>query len=123
MLRMNVKGVGVDCEEIKRFEKMTDALIEKIFTKGEIAYCSKKAKPAQHLAARFAAKEAVVKCFGSMGKSVLLDQIEILNRKDGSPHARVHDKNLKAHDVLVSLSHSGGMAIAFAAITGGDQYG
>ncbi len=123
MLRMNVKGVGVDCEQASRFENMDSKLMEKIFTKNEIDYCSRKANPSQHLAARFAAKEAVIKCFGSMGCRIFMNRIEILNRKNGSPYVRMLDKNLSTHGVKISLSHSGGMAIAFAAVAWGGKNG
>jgi holo-[acyl-carrier protein] synthase len=112
----------VDCEEIARFERMDARALGKIFTEREIAYCSGKARPSQHFAARFAAKEAVIKCLGSLGKRVFLNQIEIANRKNGSPFV-ILNKKLSRHDISVSLSHSGGMAIAFAIARKGGKNG
>jgi len=115
MLRMNAGfAIGVDCEETKRFENMNKRTLERIFTKKEIEYCMKKARPAQHFAVRFAAKEAIIKCFGNLGKRVLIDQIEISKRPNGAPQAKA--KTQEKYEIRMSMSHSGGMAIAFAAV-------
>jgi holo-[acyl-carrier protein] synthase len=111
-----ILGIGVDCEEISRFEKMDSMLMEKIFTKGEREYCIGKANPSQHFAARFAGKEAVMKCFGSSGKKIAFNQIEILKCENGAPVVNILDRNLGDYDARLSLSHSGNMAIAFAVI-------
>src|SRR5919205_3834680 len=60
-------GVGIDLLEIDRMERALARrpnLAERLFTEGERAYAATRARPAQHLAARFCAKEAVVKALG-----------------------------------------------------------
>lgn len=114
--RPSIVGIGVDCEEISRFEKMNTAFAEKVFTEKEREYCRAKARPSQHFAARFAGKEAIIKCFGAIGKKIPFSQIEILKCENSAPTARILDENLKGYDAMLSLSHSGNMAIAFAII-------
>src|SRR5919108_277013 len=60
-------GVGIDLIEIKRVERALERrprLAERLFTEGELAYARERARPGRHLAARFAAKEAVIKALG-----------------------------------------------------------
>jgi holo-[acyl-carrier protein] synthase len=60
-------GVGIDLLEIERLERALErrpALAQRLFTDGERAYADGRARPAQHLAARFCAKEAVAKALG-----------------------------------------------------------
>ena len=62
--------VGVDLVEVARMRRAlerTPRLKERLFTKGEIAYCERRAKPEQSFAARFAAREAVLKALGCAG--------------------------------------------------------
>ena len=62
-----VRGVGTDiieCERIaKVFDRQKDRFLKRVYTEGEQDYCLKMKNPVPHLAARFAAKEAVSKCF------------------------------------------------------------
>lgn len=111
-------GVGVDIEDINRFElDRKDGLISKIFTKNEVRYCFGKAYPAQHLAARFAAKEAVMKAFASIGmKMPAYGDIEVVNEDDGVPKVLIKKKYDVSPQIKLSLSHSKGSAIAFSLI-------
>jgi len=62
-----VSGVGVDLVEIERFERALERrprLAARLFTAGERSYAASRARPGQHLAARFCAKEAVAKALG-----------------------------------------------------------
>ena len=109
---MKVKNIGVDLVEIKRFRKMpyksNQSFYQKIFTAKEIKYCLSKADPYQHFAARFAAKEAVLK---TLNQSVYrAKNIEIINDKDGAPVVKTGSRK----KILISLSHSDEYAIAFA---------
>ena len=65
----NVLGVGIDQIEVDRIrdslDKHGEHFLNKIFSSAEQAYCREKANPAPHLAARFAAKEAVSKALGT----------------------------------------------------------
>jgi holo-[acyl-carrier protein] synthase len=95
--------------------------LNKIFTEREIKYSNSKRFCHQHFAARFAAKEAVVKAFGGTGEfPIKWTEIEILNDTDGKPAAcflggAVRFKEMKKIDqVLVTLSHSKCYAVANA---------
>ena len=68
--------------------------INRIFTKHEIQYCEKKAKPSEHYAARFAGKEAVIKAFYCYDIKIPLNQIEILNKKNGIPYVKILDDKI-----------------------------
>lgn len=107
---MLIKGIGIDIEEIKRFQKRPHSkyrsLYAKIFSKNEIAYCLKSPHPAASFAARFAAKEACVKAAGGTVRA--MGEIEILMRQ-GRPVGM-----LKKKKFLVSLSHTKTHAIAVA---------
>ena len=112
-------GIGVDIIDISRFTKLNrkkDKLfLSRIFTPSEIKYSFSKAKPAQHLAARFAGKEAIVKCLKGLGITAYYKQIEIINDKSGVPKAKLKDKKLSTKtEILLSLSHCKDKAIAFA---------
>ena len=80
-----MQQVGVDIEEISRFENKTIEndfhFLNKIYTENELDYCFSNAQPARHLAARFCAKEAVVKALSNiLNKNLSYSQIEILRR-------------------------------------------
>jgi len=114
-------GIGVDIEDIKRFRKSDIAnnkqFLDKIFTKKEMDYCFSKAKPEQHLAARYAGKEAIVKALCSLGKtSIDYKYIEITNNEDNVPIAKINNKNSDGLKIKISLSHCEDKAIAFAVV-------
>ena len=76
--------IGVDCVEITRFESkhFTDiSFLKKIYTDGEIDYCLSRKPSSQHFAVRFAAKEAVRKCFRD-DFSLTMKEIEIVNHNN-----------------------------------------
>lgn len=116
-------GAGVDIVEVFRMRdaitKWGDNFLSKIFTPREIKYSVSRRFSYQHFAARFAAKEAVVKAFGEPRKSpIKWTDIEVLNDKEGKPVIEFHDdalklkKNKKVDDIIVSMSHSKNYAIA-----------
>ena len=112
-------GIGVDIESIGRFQGLRrpkNALFfEKIYTSAELAYCFSKDDPAPHLAARFAAKEAVIKALYSLGKKTIpFTSIEIFRTEDGLPSVKIHHSSYAALQSKVSLSHCEDKAIAFA---------
>ena len=122
---MIVAGSGIDIVEIGRFRKAKkkwgSGFLNKIFTDNEIAYSKQRRFQDQHFAARFAAKEAVLKAFGDKLSSINNWQdIEILNDKSGRPYIRFHRsaKKLKVKekikDVVLSMSHCKDHAIANA---------
>ncbi|NQU95454.1 MAG: holo-ACP synthase [Candidatus Omnitrophica bacterium] len=125
-----IVGTGIDIVEIGRFRKAKKKwgknFLNKIFTENEIAYSKKRRFQEQHLAARFAAKEAVLKAFGDKISSVHNWQdIEILNDRTGKPYIRFHKsakklkKKEKIDDVILSMSHCKGHAVANAILLRG----
>ncbi|MEO0445415.1 MAG: holo-ACP synthase, partial [Verrucomicrobiota bacterium] len=66
---MTIFGIGVDVVEIKRIQqsmdRLGDAFLNRVFTAGERSYCEPMKFAARHYAARFAAKEAIAKAFGT----------------------------------------------------------
>jgi holo-[acyl-carrier protein] synthase len=114
-------AVGIDLEDVKRFSKLYDErdrdssknFLSKVYTKKELEYCFLKPKPSQHLAARFCAKEAIIKAFLSKGKKITYTDIEVLNDSKGMPSARLLGKGFAKVKILLSLSHTGEEAAAF----------
>jgi len=113
---MGIVGIGVDIIEISRFKRLASRknsiFLKKIFTQKELKYCFAKKNPAGSLAARFAAKEAVIKAT-SRFMAISMNEIEIVNNKNNAPIAIIHNKKMKAN-ISVSMSHSKDHAIAFA---------
>jgi len=123
-----VLGIGVDVVETARIEssieRFGDHFLQRVFTESELAYCNTMKFPARHLAARFAAKEAVSKAFGTgIGGSMGWKEIEVLRKPTGEPFiqlngaARQHADQLKVTEVFVSLSHSDNYSVANAVVT------
>lgn len=119
-----VRGIGVDIIEIARIresvETSGDTFLERIFTPQEIAYCRSKQDMHQHLAARFAAKEAVSKALstGWAGEFNWKD-VEVMNDTSGQPHITLGGKlkmRLADSAVYVSISHSESHVVAMALI-------
>ena len=117
---VNLLEIGIDCVEISRFSKniiSKENIINKIFTKNEIQYCKKKINKSQHYAVRYAGKEAVIKAFSCYKIKILMNQIEILNKKNGNPFVKILDDKLSDFNIKISLSHSKEIAIAAAIVT------
>jgi len=108
-----ILGIGNDILEIERvreaIEAQGDRFIQKLFTKREQAYCKKHADPMPHYAARFSAKESIVKALGSgFGKQASFHDIEIINNDQGKPEVFFSDalKDQFNHpQILLSISH------------------
>ncbi len=122
-----VRGVGTDlieCERIaKVFERQKDRFLKRVYTEGEQAYCLKMKNPIPHLAARFAAKEAVSKCFTTgIGESLGWKSIEVIKGEREEPIIQLDEKGkallekLGGKDVLVSLAHTENYGTAYAVI-------
>jgi holo-[acyl-carrier protein] synthase len=108
-----ILGIGNDILEIERVREAIDSqgdrFIQKLFTKREQAYCKKHSDPMPHYAARFSAKEAIVKALGTgFGEMAAFHDIEIINNDLGKPEIFFSDalKNqFKNPEVLLSISH------------------
>jgi len=117
-----VPAVGFDLLEIERLERALErrpGLAKRLFWDGELAYSHSRARPGQHLAARFAAKEAVTKALGLQALvprdvEVLGGGVEVGLRLHGAAAARAAELGV---DVSVSLTHSRALAGAVAVIT------
>lgn len=120
-----IHGVGVDIVSIKRIEESVknfeDSFLERIFTEEEIEYCYKKKDPYPSLAARFAAKEAVIKAVHTKD-SIPLKDIEVAIAESGKPSIRPggHLKEILDNEgvksIHLSLSHEKKYAVAYAVL-------
>ncbi len=126
-----IEGFGVDIVEVKRIKaavrKFGGRFLNRIFTKRELAYCRSKGVPEEHLAARFAAKEAVYKAFGGDGKNpIAWTDVEIINDGNGKPIVTLKGsaKRLmlkrKVKKAVVSLSHTKNYAVGNCILLGKD---
>jgi holo-[acyl-carrier protein] synthase len=104
--------VGIDLIEIERLDRALQrrpALADRIFTAGELAFARARAHPAQHLAARFAAKEAALKALGLGG--LRLHEVEVVGGGDEAPRLELHGSAAaaaaeRAVALEVSLTHA-----------------
>lgn len=117
---------GTDLVSIARMEKaiVQPRFVEKVFTEGEVAYCADKHSPAQHYAARFAAKEAVAKALGTgIAQGVSLTSIEVVHNEDGKPEVRLSGgakarfEQMGGIQIELSLTHTDTDALAFVVLT------
>ena len=109
-------SIGVDIEEVERFQNKDETFLTRIFSEQEITYCSSKSNPAQHFAARFCAKEAAFKALSAFGeKGIEFNKIETFHINK-VPHLRfLNDLNNK-YKTKLSLSHDKTKAIAYVII-------
>lgn len=116
-------GVGIDLLEIDRLERALERhprLAERVFTEAEREYAAARARPARHLAARFAAKEAVLKALGVPGGFGLRD-VEVVGSEP--PTVRLSGKAADATaglGIRLSLTHSKDFAAAVAIVESDD---
>ncbi len=111
-------GIGIDLIEIERLERAIERrprLAERVFSPGELEQSRSKARPARHLAARFAAKEAALKALGLGG--LRLHEVEVEGGGDEPPRLRLHGEaaevaSREGVELSVSLTHSREMAAA-----------
>jgi len=131
---MKIIGIGIDVVETVRIarsiERFGDRFLDRVFTERERAYCDKMKFPERHYAARFAAKEAISKTFGTgIGKETGWRDMEILRRDSGEPYVVMHGAG-KAYaegrgitEIMVSLSHADHYAAANAVAVCGEGAG
>jgi len=122
-----ILGTGIDLVEVERvaasYEKFGERFVQRILRPSEIAYCLAHKNPAPFLAARFAAKEAVSKAFGTgIGAALGWQDIEVCKRESGEPFVVLHDKGRElfaqrgAGRLLLSLTHTQNYAAAMAVL-------
>ena len=112
-------SIGIDLLEIERLERAVERhprLAERVFTQAERDYAAARARPGRHLAARFAAKEAVVKALG-LGAGFGLREIEVVAGEP--PRVSLSGRVAEAaagEQVKISLTHSRDFAAAVAIV-------
>jgi holo-[acyl-carrier protein] synthase len=120
-------GLGCDVIEVERIrgvlDRQGDRFLQRVFTEEERAYCFSHKHPHLHLAARFAAKEAVSKAFTTgIGAELGWRSVSIYHGSRNEPLVRLDEQGLAllgqvgASHVLVSLSHTVTVAMAVAAL-------
>ncbi len=110
---MKIQGIGVDIIEVKRIKNIArkrGSFLSRVFTEEEIKYCQRKKNPWQHLAVRFAAKEAIWKTLGK--NRISLKNISIKNEPSGKPKVFLNGKEKR--NIYLSLSHCQEYALAQA---------
>lgn len=119
-----IVGLGVDIVDIERVERLLSAhgrrALQRLFTPNEAAYCDSKLRPAQHFAARLAAKEAAFKALSGSDEARAIGwrEIEISLEADGRPTLTLHGRAavraaaLGADRFWVSMTHDAGSAHA-----------
>jgi holo-[acyl-carrier protein] synthase len=122
-----ILGTGIDIVKISRirkaWERTGEHFLSRIFTADELKYCRQFPDPWPHLGSRFAAKESVIK---ALGFAIDPYEVEIKRAKDSPPEVVLSDRaRSRAEDsgvgrVIVSMSHTGDLAIAQAIALSGE---
>lgn len=127
---MAVIGIGIDTVAIARMRRAADSserglrFRARVFTEGERRTCEARRDPAEGFAARFAAKEAVMKALGADGIAFAFRDIEVVRAEGGAPsivlHGRVAERarHLGAEKIHVSLTHADPVATASVLVEG-----
>ena len=116
-------GIGIDAVEVDRFRRViarTPGVVRRLFTDGERAAGARRRDPAQRLAARFAAKEAVMKALGVGLGAFAFHEVEVVNAPSGKPGlvlrgkaaALAHEQGVRGWEL--SLTHTDRTAHAVA---------
>jgi holo-[acyl-carrier protein] synthase len=124
-----ILGTGIDIVEVDRirgsFEKFGERFVNRILCPAEITYCLKHRDPAPYLAARFAAKEAISKAFGTgIGAELGWQDMEIGRKPSGEPFVILHANGVRllaarqGRTMHLSLSHTQTYAAAVAILEG-----
>ncbi|HDQ46417.1 MAG TPA: holo-[acyl-carrier-protein] synthase [bacterium] len=121
-----IQGIGIDMVEKSRIEhavsRWGDRFLCRIFSPDEIRLCRQKGDRIGAFAARFAAKEAILKCLGvGWADGIRWQDMEILNTTSGSPEIRLSGKVARLVNggrLHLSLTHERGVAAAFAVLEG-----
>ena len=124
-----ILGVGIDIIEVGRIEashqKFGERFLNRILHPNEINYCLSHRSPGPFLAARFAAKEAISKAFGTgIGSQLAWQDMEVGRKESGEPFVILHGNGQKllqsrgGRTVHLSLSHTAAHAAAVAVLEG-----
>ena len=116
---------GIDMVECSRMEQLAQRhkqrFFDRVFTKAELAYCNKYQKSYEHLAGRFAVKEAVMKILGTgWSDGISWQDIETRNTATGKPEVFLYNKasqianQMGIGEIAISITHTGDLAMASA---------
>lgn len=124
-----ILGIGTDIIECERIAQMLakhgDTFLTRVYTAGEIQYCSERKAAIQHYAGRWAAKEAVLKALGTgWAHGIQWTDVEVRNQPGGKPHIVLagvaqqlsHQRGI--HEMMISISHCKSYAVAYATALG-----
>jgi len=122
-----IVGIGSDIVSVRRIrdaaERHGERFLNRIFTPGELAYSRARAREFEHLAVRFAAKEALAKALGTgVSGGILLSDAEVRNNPEGKPEMLLHGRARETADALgvrrvhLTLSHADVYAVAFVVL-------
>ncbi|MBR3219622.1 MAG: holo-ACP synthase [Thermoguttaceae bacterium] len=129
---MRVIGIGTDITEIDRISQMVErharSFLDRVFTPNEQLYCGGGAAAAERYAARWAAKEAVLKALGTgWSVGIAWTDVEVVKLPSGavsvalSGGAARRAEELGVTEVLLSVSHGKNHAVAFAVAQGPEK--
>lgn len=119
---MEIVGLGVDICEIARMERALarhTTMRDRVFTPEEIAYCDRKARPAESFAGRFAAREATIKALGGY-RGKRWHDISVTRHPSGAPSILLGGNAKRRADtqgidrILITFTHEKSNAVAFA---------
>lgn len=128
-----ILGIGIDVCDVLRMQERLDTsgddFVDVVFLPAEIDYCRGMHRPAEHFAARFAAKRAVLKALGAASEDAETpwQDVEILREGTGRPRAELRGRlreladGLGADRIHVSLTHTADLAAAVAVATDGED--
>ena len=121
---MALAGIGVDMLEIARMERVMrrrPSFLRRVFTDDERAYCERCARPAEHYAARFAAREAVLKALGTgFAEGIGLSDVSVALDASGRPRAQLAGRAAEVaasqgvREIALSISYTRDVAVANA---------
>jgi len=115
-----IAGSGIELIEIARIQaaiqRWNARFLNRIFCPEEINYAGNHRNPFPHYAARYAAKQAVIKAAGESGRLSRKD-IKVLNDEQGKPHCVLPSRIFNDKRIHISISHTRTYAIASAFIT------
>ncbi len=121
-----IAGIGIDIIETDRVASKIakgNGFKEYVFSGSEITYCEKNKNKAEHYAARFAAKEALIKAFGTgFSANYALNEMEIINDTVGRPsfsfkgETKINIEAMELSQINLSMSHLENIACAIVVI-------
>ena len=129
-----IAGIGVDVVHVPRIRqalaRWQDRFLERVFTSDEIAYARRRRDPAEHLAARFAAKEAALKALGTgLSMGVRWREVEVVRDRGQRPRLALTGRTAEigaargVRALHVSLTHDGEYAMAQVLAEGPSEEG